>query len=108
MHTDVLIYGANGYTGALIARMAAELGLRAIAATDHNSTASVAALLAAGQRAGVGVVPGVEIDSGFGGKLWHTLIYGAAPDAPELLELCESVYTRNATDAVALPGELAA
>lgn len=91
-----------------LAQHAAELGLRAIAATDHNSTASVAALVAAGQRAGVGVVPGVEIDSGFGGKLWHTLIYGAAPDAPALLELCESVFTRNAADAVALQGELAA
>ncbi len=32
MHTDVLIYGANGYTGALIARMAAEQGLRPVLA----------------------------------------------------------------------------
>jgi predicted metal-dependent phosphoesterase TrpH len=90
-----------------LARAAAELGLRAIAATDHNTTAGVAALLAAGARHGVGVVPGVEIDSGFGGKLWHTLIYGADPGAPELLALCEAVFERNRADAIALRAELA-
>ena len=46
-------------------------------------------------RHGVGVVPGVEIDSGFGGKLWHTLIYGVDPAAPELLALCAAVFERN-------------
>jgi predicted metal-dependent phosphoesterase TrpH len=90
-----------------LARVAAELGMRAIAATDHNSTASVAALLGAGARHGVGVVPGVEIDSGFGGKLWHTLIYGAAPDEPALLALCAAVFERNRADAAALREELA-
>lgn len=89
-----------------LARTAAELGMRAIAATDHNTTASVRALLEAGKRYGVGVVPGVEIDSGFGGKLWHTLIYGAAPDAPALLALCEAVFERNRTDAELLRGDL--
>lgn len=91
-----------------LARHAAGLGMRAIAATDHNTTAGVAALLAAGAQLGLGVVPGVEIDSGFGGKLWHTLIYGAPPDAPALLALCDAVFARNAADAAALQVELAA
>jgi predicted metal-dependent phosphoesterase TrpH len=77
-------------------------GLVAIAATDHNTTAGVRALREAGQRRGLQVVSGVELDSGFGGKLWHTLVYGADPEAPELLALCDAVYMSNAADAQAL------
>lgn len=90
-----------------LARAAAGLGMRAIAATDHNTTTGVRALLEAGKRHGVGVVPGVEIDSGFGGKLWHTLVYGAAPEEAALLALCAAVFERNRADAAALRGELA-
>ncbi|MBK9711921.1 MAG: PHP domain-containing protein [Kouleothrix sp.] len=90
-----------------LARAAARLGMSAIAATDHNTTAGVRALLAAGARHGVRVLPGVEIDSGFGGKLWHTLVYGADPDEPALLALCAAVFERNMADAARLRGELA-
>jgi predicted metal-dependent phosphoesterase TrpH len=82
-------------------------GLHALAATDHNTTASVPALLAAGARHGLRVIPGVEIDSGYGGKLWHTLVYGVAPEAPALLALCAAVFERNMADAAALRVELA-
>lgn len=90
-----------------LAQAAADAGLHAIAATDHNTTASVRALQAAGARLGVRVVSGVEIDSGFGGKLWHTLVYGVAPDAPALLALCAAVFERNMADAAELRGTLA-
>ncbi|NJN19482.1 MAG: PHP domain-containing protein, partial [Oscillochloris sp.] len=82
-----------------LAAAAAARGLTAIAAVDHNTTASVGALQAAGARHGIQVISGVEIDSAFGGKLWHSLIYGAEPDAPALLELCAAVFERNAADA---------
>jgi predicted metal-dependent phosphoesterase TrpH len=97
----------SSWAPAELARVAAGLGMRAIAATDHNTTASVRALLEAGERHGVGVVPGVEIDSGFGGKLWHMLIYGVAPDEPALLALCAAVFERNRADAAALRENLA-
>lgn len=89
-----------------LAATAAARGLTVIAAADHNTTASVRALMAAGARHGLRVISGVEIDSGFGGKLWHTLIYGADPDAPELLALCDAVFTRNAADARRLIADL--
>ena len=89
-----------------LAVAAVEHGLSAIAATDHNTTASCAALQAVGMRHGLRVLSGVEIDSAFGGKLWHTLIYGAPPAAPALLALCAAIYERNAADAQALIGEL--
>ncbi len=90
------------WTPTELAATAAKSGLLAIAATDHNTTASVAALQEAGKRYGVQVIPGVEIDSGFHDKLWHTLVYGVEPDAPRLLGLCQAVFDRNMADARAL------
>lgn len=107
IHTDALPHHSSWQPEAL-AEHAARLGMRAIAGTDHNTTAGVRALLAAGARHGVGVVPGVEIDSGFGGKLWHTLVYGVDPDAPAILALCAAVFERNQSDAARLRAELAA
>jgi predicted metal-dependent phosphoesterase TrpH len=86
----------------VLVQAACAQGLTTIAATDHNTTASVAALQAVGQRAGLRVIAGVEIDSAFQGKLWHTLVYGVDPTFAPLLELCESVLQRNLADAVAL------
>lgn len=107
VHTNALPHHSSWQPEAL-AEHAARLGMRAIAGTDHNTTAGVRALLAAGARHGVGVVPGVEIDSGFGGKLWHTLVYGVDPDAPAILALCAAVFERNQSDAARLRAELAA
>jgi predicted metal-dependent phosphoesterase TrpH len=89
-------------------------GLRAIAVSDHNTTASVAATQAAGRQCGLAVVSGVEIDSGFPAvgqsplpvKMWHTLVYGVEPDQPELQALCAEVFERNQADAEALRVEL--
>jgi predicted metal-dependent phosphoesterase TrpH len=90
-----------------LAAAAARAGLHTIAAADHNTTASVRALAAAGARHGVRVIAGVEIDSGFAGKLWHTLVYGVGPEAQALLALCAAVFDRNMADAAALRAELA-
>jgi predicted metal-dependent phosphoesterase TrpH len=90
-----------------LAAAAEAAGLQLFAVTDHNTTAGVRAAQAAGARRGIRVIAGVEIDSGFAGKLWHTLVYGAAPDDPALLELCEAVFARNMADAAALQDQLA-
>lgn len=95
---------------------ARDVGLRVIAVTDHNTTASVTATQIAGQRIGLQVLAGVEIDSSFPAtepspipvKLWHTLIYGVAPMNAELMALCASVYQRNLADARRLREELPA
>ena len=52
IHTSALPHHSSWEPGAL-AEHAARLGMRAIAATDHNTTAGVRALLAAGARHGV-------------------------------------------------------
>lgn len=107
IHTTATPHHASWEPEALAAAAAAR-GLTVIAAADHNTTASVTALQAAGARHGVRVVSGAEIDSAFGGKLWHTLVYGADPAAPAMLNLCAAVYERNAADARRLIDELPA
>ncbi len=105
IHTTATPLHAS-WTPELLAATAAAHGLTVIAATDHNTTASVVALMAAGARHGVQVLSGVEIDSAFGGKLWHTLVYGADPAAPALLALCAAVSECNTADARRLIADL--
>ncbi|GAB4427972.1 MAG: PHP domain-containing protein [Chloroflexi bacterium OHK40] len=107
IHTTATPHHASWEPVAL-ARAAKARGLTVISATDHNTTAGVRPLQAAGRELGVAVVSGVEIDSAFGGKLWHTLVYGAHPEAPALLALCAEVAGRNGADAQRLLAELPA
>src|SRR5690348_13695364 len=105
IHTTATPHHASWAPEALVAAALAN-GLGTLAVTDHNTTAGVRAAQAAGAQRGLRVIAGVEIDSGYAGKLWHTLIYGAAPDDPGVVALCEAVFTRNADNAVALASEL--
>jgi 3',5'-nucleoside bisphosphate phosphatase len=82
-----------------LARYAAAHEIGVIAVSDHNTVSEVRAAIEAGARQGVRVVPAVELDSAFGDKLWHLLIYGVDPETPDLIALCESVDQRNARDA---------
>ncbi len=58
MHT---IASDGSETAETLVRKAQSLGLAAIAITDHDSTGSVREALAAGEKYGVEVIPGVEI-----------------------------------------------
>ena len=46
----------------LVAR-AVEFGLKTIAVTDHDTTDGVAEAVAAGEKAGLDVLPGIEINT---------------------------------------------
>ena len=87
-------------------RRAAEKGLRAIAVTDHDTTAGVAEALEAGERYGVEVVPGVELSVEYQGEGIHILGYFIDPAHPVLLELLDWVVAernaRNETIAAAM------
>ncbi len=91
--------GHASWDAETLARYAAGHGFGIVAVTDHNTVAQVAPVQDAGSRYGVRVIAGVELDSAYGGKLWHTLIYGVAPDTPAIVELAASVAERNAADA---------
>jgi len=62
-------------TPAQLVERAARLALKVIAVTDHDSTEGVVAALAAGERHGVEVIPGVEINTDVPGTEVHVLGY---------------------------------
>ena len=60
---------------AMLVSRASRLALKVIAITDHDTVAGVAEGLAAGQAAGVEVIPGVEINTDVPGAEVHVLGY---------------------------------
>lgn len=77
--------------------LARELGLAAVAVTDHDTTAGLAEACAAGQALGVEVVPGVELAADYGGKEVHVLGYFIDPAAPALTAaLADAIRQRDA------------
>ena len=58
-----------------VVRRAAEVGLAAVALTDHDTVAGVAEAIAAGEEFGVEVIPGVEISAQFDDGACHILGY---------------------------------
>lgn len=65
-------------------KTARELGLRAIAVTDHDSVNGVKAAQAAGEKYGVEVVSGMELTCGWYDKEVHVLAYDLDPDSDRL------------------------
>ena len=81
---------------AQVVRKAGELGLAAIAITDHDTTVGVMEAQAAGTEAGLRVVPGIEISTEYEGREVHLLGYLLDPDSPSLKPVLEwTVNDRN-------------
>lgn len=97
-HTIATPHHASWEPEALV-RYAHEHGVAVIAVTDHNTTSYVTAAREAATSYAVKVIPALELDSAFGSKLWHILIYNIDPEAPEIVQLGASVAERNARDA---------
>lgn len=64
---------------------AAKRGLKAVAITDHDTIDGLPEALEAGQKAGLEVVPGIEIGVDFTGEM-HILGYFVDPLSPQLTE----------------------
>lgn len=56
-----------------VVRLAKEKNLKAIAITDHDTVAGVAAAMAEGKKQGIEVIPGIEISAEFNGGDLHIL-----------------------------------
>ena len=72
-----------------LVKLAGELGLAAVAITDHDTVAGLREGLAAGEELGVRVIPGVEISTDEEGCEVHIVGLFIRPDCPELLEFLE-------------------
>ncbi len=86
------IYSCDGqYTPKALVEMAKEAGIYAIAVTDHNTTAGVNEALKAGENAGIEVIPAVELDCIYKGKIYHVLGYFIDQDSKKFIELDENI-----------------
>ena len=66
--------------------MARDLGLAAVAVTDHDTVAGIPEALAAGERLGQQVIPGVELSADYLGRDVHILGLFTDPDGAGLAE----------------------
>ena len=73
-----------------VVHRAADIGLKAVALTDHDTTAGLAEALAAGPDAGIEVIPGVEISGEFEEGACHILGYFIDPAAAALGRVLET------------------
>jgi len=77
------------YSPREVVERAAEVGLKAVALTDHDTTAGLAEALATGEAVGIEVIPGVEISAEFEGGACHILGYFVEPGAADLARVLE-------------------
>ena len=84
-------------TPAAAVEKAAALGLAAISLTDHDSVSGVAEAMAAGERLGVEVVPGIEVSSDYRDNNIHVLGYFIDIHTPTLRPVLD--WVRNERDA---------
>ncbi|WP_245640230.1 PHP domain-containing protein [Paenibacillus dakarensis] len=78
-------------------RLASEIGLSAVAITDHDTVSGIQEALAAGEQYGITVIPGVEISTMAGGKDIHILGYYIDTDNQGFLNRLSNLRnTRNA------------
>ena len=66
--------------------LAGELGLAAVAVTDHDTLAGLPEAMAAGAELGVRVIPGIELAAEHAGREVHILGLLLDPEAPSILE----------------------
>ncbi|MFQ5903902.1 MAG: PHP domain-containing protein [Candidatus Binatia bacterium] len=86
-----------------VVRSARDIGLRALALTDHDSVGSVKEGMEAAREAGVAFVSGVELTCLRHGKEVHVLGYHVDPEASSLvayMECVERIRQRNSRVAV--------
>ena len=96
------------YTPTELVQLAADLGLRAVAITDHDTVAGVPEALEAGRRLGIEVVPGIEISSDYLDTGAHILGYFVDPDSPALQEVIDWFIEERVTRNQAIVDKLAA
>ena len=76
------------YSPTELVGLAREAGIDILALTDHDTVDGVGEAVAAGQRLGIRVVPGIEL-SAREYNTFHILGYGVDTENPELAALCE-------------------
>ena len=93
LHTHSIFSDGTDTPEELI-RRAEDLGLSALALTDHNSVAGLPRFLAAAEASPVKAVPGVEFSTDYRGKSLHILALFVAPGHYETISNLTAHYDR--------------
>ena len=96
------------FSPAELVRLAKDLGLQAVAITDHDTVAGVPEALKAGRELGIEVVPGIEISADYLDTGAHILGYFVDPDSPALQEVIDWFIAERVTRNQAIVDKLAA
>jgi predicted metal-dependent phosphoesterase TrpH len=75
------------FSPAELVGFARNLGLRAISIADHDTVAAYPEAIELGRRAGVEVIPGIELTTLFGGREFHVLLPLVDWTSPALAEI---------------------
>lgn len=78
-----------------VTSLAAMLGLKAIAITDHDSVSGIDEAGEAGALLGVSIIPGIEISAEYKGKEVHVLGYFLDHTSPKLREYMNWVHAQR-------------
>lgn len=98
MHSN---HSSDGeFAPAELIRLAANAGLCCVALADHNSVAGVSEMHKAGRAAGVSVIPAIEIDCTYMGRIFHVLGYNIDHTMPEFHELEKRVSDMENTASI--------
>ncbi len=71
-----------------VVRAAANLGLRGLAITDHDTISALSVARPEAERLGLELVPGCEITTELDGREYHLLAYFFREDHDELAQMC--------------------
>ena len=77
------------YAPAELVAMAAERGLAALSIADHDTVAAYPEAVELGSRAGVEVIPGIEVTTLYGGREFHLLLPFVDWASPALASIVE-------------------
>ncbi len=79
LHLHTLASDGHWTPAALVDHLAAN-DFRVVAVCDHDTQRSVAEVTRRAAKRNIRVIPGVEVTTRWGGRQWHLLVYGIAPN----------------------------
>ena len=77
------------YSPAELVDFARDLGMRAISIADHDTVAAYPEAIERGRRAGVEIIPGIELTTLFGGREFHLLLPFVDWTSPALAQIID-------------------
>jgi predicted metal-dependent phosphoesterase TrpH len=84
LHIHTFFSGDAQYSPEEIFKFAAEVGLCALAITDHDSVGAIPKSLEMSKQTGIDFVPSIELTTDLDGRELHILGYYIEPDSPHL------------------------